>query len=226
MGLIKSNSLAVTLDNVHDALFFSKHLGSQQRSEVAGWIAARQGLPRCYAGMFAPTDYDFAHWPRLFTGEELKSNASTAHILGEEACRALLLLGAKAKPIGQALNLAMANFSERLNQSMPRQSGFFCCGTCSVALWRQLGAGGLDDPEKRLANGMKYLKKMRDGQGRWTRFPFHYTLLALSDLDSKLALEEMRYAALSAERSLKRDRGTDKYARRRRAVMERVLARV
>lgn len=225
MGLIKTNSLAATLDGVHDALFFGKQLGSKERTEVARWIAARQGLVRSYAGMFAPTDYDFAHWPRLFTGEELKSNASTAHILGEEACRALLLLGVKTKPVGQALSVAMANFSARLNQSMPRRSGIFCCGTCSVALWRQLAAGGLDDPEQRLANGLKHLKKMRDGKGRWKRFPFHYTLLALSDLDSKPALAEMRYAAPSAERSLKRDRGKDKYARRRRSVMERVLAK-
>lgn len=225
MELVKSNSLAAALDKVHDALFFGKQLKKKERAEAARWIAARQGLPRSYAGMFAPTDYDFAHWPRVFTGEELKSNAATAHILGEEACRALLLLGVKTKPVSQALSLAMANFTERLNQSMPRHSGFFCCGTCSVALWRQLAAGGLDDPEKRLANGMKYLKKMRDSKGRWLRLPFHYTMLVLSELEFPAALSELRYAAASAERSLRRERGRDKYARRRRSVMERVLAK-
>jgi len=226
MTLVKPRSLAQTLDAVNDALFTGKKLTRQEQAGAAKWIAGRQGLPRSYGGMFAPTDYDFAHWPRLYTGEELKSNASTAHILGEEACRALLLLDVKARPVSRALAAATANFIERLSGSIPPQSGLFCCGTCSVALWRHLAAGGLDDPEKRLAHGIKNLKKARDGQGRWRRFPFHYTLLALSELDFPAARSELRYAAVSAERSLKRDRGRDQYARRRRRVMERVLAKV
>jgi hypothetical protein len=226
MTLVKPRSLAQTLDAVNDALFSGKKLTLQEQTGAAKWIAGRQGLPRSYAGMFAPTDYDFNHWPRLYTGEELKSNASTAHILGEEACRALLLLDVKARPVSRALAAATASFSDRLSGSVPRQSGLYCCGTCSVALWRHLAAGGLDDPEQRLAHGIQQLKKARDGKGRWRRFPFHYTLLALSELDSRAALAEMRYAAPSAERSLKRDRGRDKYARRRRSVMERVLAKV
>jgi hypothetical protein len=68
MALIRTTSLAATLDAVDDALFFGRQLSSKERAEAAGWIAARQGLPRSYAGMFAPTDYDFAHWPRVFTG--------------------------------------------------------------------------------------------------------------------------------------------------------------
>jgi len=223
--LIKHNSLAATLDNVSDALFFARKLSKQDRAAAARWIAGRQGLPRSYAGMFAPTDYDFRHWPRVFTGEQLGSNAATAHILSQEACRALLLLDARHKPVTDALRSATASFLARLSEGQPRTSGFYCCGTCSVSLWRHLAAGGLDDPEKRLASGLKYLKTIRDGKGRWKRFPFYYTLLALSELDSRAALGELRYAAATAERSLQRDKGRGKHARRRRAVLKRVLAR-
>lgn len=225
MRLVKPNSLAATLDAINEAMFFARKLSRAEQAGAAQWIASRQGLPRSYAGMFAPTAYDFRHWPRVFTGEPLGSNASTAHILSEEACRALILLASPAKGPVAALATATANFLERLDQNHRRKSGFFCCGICSVALWRQLAVGGLDDPEKRLASGLKYMKTMRDGKGRWKRFPFHYSLLALSELDSRAALSEMRYAAASAERSLRRDTGRNKYARRRRMVMERVLAK-
>jgi len=226
MELVHPRSLSQTLDAINDALFSGITITKQERAAAAKWIAERQGLPRSYAGMFSPTDYDFARWTRVFTGEELKSNAATAHILSEEACRALLLLGASTKPVSRALSNATANFLERISKNHARHSGFFCCGTCSVALWRHLAAGGLDEPEKRLAHGLKYLKMLRTGKGRWDRFPFHYTLLAISELESRAAFAEMRYAAPAVERSLQRDRGTDKYARRRRVVMERVLAKV
>lgn len=225
MDLIKPNSLAATLDAVSDALFFEHKLSKQDRARAAKWIAARQGLPRSYGGMFAPTDYDFRHWPRVFTGEQLGSAAGTAHILSQEACRALILLKAPAKPVKDALAAASGSFIALIDRSQPRMSGFFCCGTCSASLWRHLCAGGLDDPGRRLANGLRHMKSMRDGKGRWKRFPFHYSLLALSELDSRAALSEMRYAAASAERSLRRDTGRDKYARRRRKVMEIVLAK-
>jgi hypothetical protein len=42
--------------------------------------------------MFAPTPGDFANGIRLFTGERISTGAATGHILGEEACRVLLLL--------------------------------------------------------------------------------------------------------------------------------------
>lgn len=226
MQLIKSSSLAETLDNIHDALFLGKPISKTERAEAAQWIAARQGLPRSYAGMFAPTDFDFQHWPRLFTGEELKSSAATAHILSQEACRALLLLNAPAKQVKTALATATASFLARIDASYAPKSGFYCCGTCSVSLWRHLAAGGLDDPAQRLAHGLKHMQELRDGKGRWKRFPFHYSLLALSELDSRAALAEMRYAAPIVERALKRQAGRDKYARRRRTVMERVLAKV
>ncbi len=223
--LIKPSSLAATLDNISDALFFGRRLSKQDRAAAARWIAARQGMPRSYNGMFAPTDYDFRHWPRVFTGEQLGSNAATAHILSQEACRALLLLDARSTAVDTALASATGSFVALQREHEPRRPGFWCCGTCTASLWRHLAAGGLDDPEKRLASGLRYMRTMRDGKGRWKRFPFHYSLLALSDFDTRAALGELRYAAAAAERSLQREKGRGKHARRRRAVLERVLAK-
>ena len=60
--------------------------------------------------------------------------------------------------------------------------------------------------------------------GRWRRFPFYYTLLALSELDPKLSKTEVLYAAPLCERLLQRHSGRDKYSRRRKALLEKILA--
>lgn len=71
--------------------------------------------------------------------------------------------------------------------------------------------------------GIRMLKERRDGRGRWTRFPYYYTLLALLEGGVKSALGEMRYAAPGLERMLKRPGSRDKYTVRRRTLAERVL---
>jgi hypothetical protein len=72
---------------------------------------------------------------------------------------------------------------------------------------------------------MRYLNEFRDGRGRWRRFPFYYTLLALTEIPGPGAVSEIRYAAPGLERMLGRRGGKDRYGQRRRAIAERVLAR-
>ena len=162
---------------------------------------------------------------RVFTGERIRSGAGTAHILGEEACRALILLSAPAAGVRKALADASAGMIHRLDSS-PRnvKTGTYCCGTCSASLWRHLAVGGLENAERLLAAALKTLKANRDG-GRWGHFPFYYTLLALSEIPLRPAIEEMRYAAPSCERLLKRRPKDDKYDSRRRDLAERILGK-
>ncbi|UCD09414.1 MAG: hypothetical protein JSU79_01880 [Dehalococcoidales bacterium] len=84
-------------------------------------------------------------------------------------------------------------------------------------------AGGLDNREARLTEGLKALRQRRDGSGRWRSFPFYYTLLSLTEIDIPLAVDEMKYAADVCERYLKRRATSDSLNRRRRLLMERVL---
>jgi hypothetical protein len=103
----------------------------------------------------------------------------------------------------------------------------YCCGTCSVALWRHLTTGGLADADRLLPAGMRALQSHRNGHRRWRRFPFHYTILALTEIDCPLAVAELRYAAPALERLVKTNpRGrADPYPLRRMRVAERALAR-
>lgn len=79
---------------------------------------------------------------------------------------------------------------------------------------------------QRLSSGVDILRVHRHTDGRWRRFPFYYTLLALLEVDDKKATREMEYAAPRLESILKRRDAGDQFASRRQAVAEQVLARI
>jgi hypothetical protein len=226
MNLVNEESLGATLDNIAQALFFAAPISKSDRAAAAGWIAARQGLPGSYAGMFAPLPLDFQAGVALFTGERVTSGAGTAHILGQEALRALHLLGPLSAKAAQALQRAEAGMAQRLGLSPDAPHGRYCCGTCSVAVWRNMLAGSFAPSEAFLAAGLAHLQSRRDGAGRWRGYPYHYALLALADLPQPQALAELRYSAPVLERLARRkpDAGSV-YAQRRTALAQRILAR-
>ena len=117
MNLIHENSLGKTLDAINDALFFEKQIPQDEARRTARWIAGRQGLPTSYAGMFAPTNEDYTEGVRLFTGERISSRVGAGHILGEEACRALLLLDVGLGDVENALKQAMHCMELQLRES-------------------------------------------------------------------------------------------------------------
>jgi hypothetical protein len=219
MDIVNPDSLSKTLDALNEAFFFLQPLTQLQKEQVAEWIASRQGKAGSYANMFAPTEIDFKEGARLFTGEIVPSRAATSHILGEEACRALILLDVKIDSARQALERASLGMIGRLGST----SGIYCCGKCTTALWRHLVVGGLNNSRHRLTTGLEALKARRDGEGRWRTFPFYYTLLALNEINSPLAIEEMKYASPVCERYLQRVSENDKTTQRRRVLLEKIL---
>jgi hypothetical protein len=222
------NSLAALVDRLEQKRYFGQSIPVRELLASAQEIASRQGLPDSYAGMFAPTRLDFRRGIRVFTGEPVRSGAATAHILGQECCRLLLKLRVKDRLVSAALARAESGMRERLrthDRTNARRVGFYCCGICTVSFWRHLAAGGLDSPGPRLEDGLRVLASLRTGSGRWKRFPFFYTLLALTELDVPAAGKELRWAAPAIERSLKALRGAGRFSRRRRAVLEQALAR-
>jgi hypothetical protein len=227
MKLVHPNSLAATLDALNEAFFMEHSLTRGERTLVIRWLASRQGIRGAYRGMIAPTPLDFKRGVRLFTGEKVISGAAIGHVLGEESSRALIMLNGSSPVAHEALKKSNKGMVRALMscETPTRVRGFYCCGTCTVAMWRHLAVGGLKQSRRRLGAGLKVLRKHRDGTGKWRRFPFYYTLLALSEIDGKLASGELRYAAPVCERYLKRHKAKNKYAKRRRLVIEKVLAK-
>lgn len=237
MGILVTDSLGATVDAVADAYFFGRKLDKAEREAVAGWIAGRQGAERSYFGLFAPTKLDFETGFKVFTGERIASVAGTSHIIGEEAMRAMMLLGVRGKQISASVEKAKTGFESVLgkNNSAKYAAGMFCCGICSVSYWRNLLSGGLDGGEKRLSLGFKALKAHRDGEGEWKRFPFHFTVLAAAEAAegafgtavAKAAKAEIKYAAPVIERFVRRKPKSDeKFSLRRHAALERALASI
>ena len=173
--------------------------------------------------MFAPTKKDFQSGLVLFTGEKVSSRVGLSHILGQESSRALILLNVKSAGVKLALEIANAGFMEYLKKYLIPKEGTYCCATCSCALWRHLSVGGLENGERILAAGIRTLKSLRDGKGRWKRFPFYYTLLILNEIELPAARKEMQYSAQACERLLKRRMKKDRISRRRYILAERIL---
>ncbi len=225
--LVYPNSLGDTLDAINAAVFYQKELPASLRGEAAAWIADRQGLPGSYAGMFAPTEYDYAFGALTFTGDPVRSGAATGHVLSEEACGALYRLNVDQPAARQALERARQAIFIRMEQSEPqgKWAGVYCCGLCSVSLWRHLVTSHAAEDDRRLENGLQELHRYRDGAGRWKRFPFYYTLLALSEMGLPAARSELIYAMPVAERMLRRYQKTpgSEHDHRRRIVLERAL---
>lgn len=224
--ILYKNSLAKTIDAVNEVLFYSKILPIKDKTEVCQWIAGRQGIEGSYARMFAPTVYDFKRGIRVFTGEKVTSGAATGHILGEETCRVLRLLKSNDRKVQNALRRASLGMTRRLMDSGRFQkSAVFCCGICTVSLWRNIAVHGLRLNRQYVRKSLRTFKKHRDGKGRWRGFPFYYTLLSLFEIGSCGAWTELNYARPVVERLVARQ-GSGKYGKRRKVLMERILEKL
>lgn len=230
MGLVNTRSLAETIDALDEVFFFGKPISSKERDEAAWWLASRQGLPGSYADMFAPTEADQGQGFAMFTGDRIATRAGSTHIMGEEASRLLILLDSPDPAVKQALTRARDGMVGRMLtlNGEPRYGdiGTYCCGACSCAYWRNLSVGGLIQQEERLMAGLDALRRHRQDTGRWRKFPFHYALLALTEMPLPEAKLEMEYAAPSCERLLKAAPKPGKYDVRRRALVEKALGMV
>jgi hypothetical protein len=226
--LLNTDSLADTVDAVQAVFFEGGAIPDGRRGDIARWIASRQGLSGSYRGLFAPTADDFADPIRVFTGEPRNSGAGTAYVLGQEAMTVLLRLGCGEPAVARAVDRADGLFQSVLDQAEEEGYvlGWYCCMNCTPAYWRGLAAGAYDRQEERLAKGLEMLRDRRDGKGRWSGWPFYYTLYALASIDLAAAREELVYAAPACERVDQRQSGNEPYASRRQALVERVLALV
>ena len=139
--LINGTSLSKTVDSVNGAQFDGRALSAAERSQVAQWIAARQGLAGSYADTFAGFPSERSKGIVLFTGERITS-ASARHILGEEASRALRVVRVRDPRVTRAIQAADEGLMRCLARAAAdprhRNPGLFCCGKCSVGLWRNL----------------------------------------------------------------------------------------
>jgi hypothetical protein len=226
---IDEDSLSRTVDSVAALGWDGAILPAAQCLDVARWIAARQGLPGAYADTFAGFAGELERGIVVFTGERITS-ASARHILGEETSRALRQLDVADGAVRRALDRANAGLMGCLERAArdPRNTnpGRYCCGKCTVGLWRNLQAGNLDRSEERLSKGIGELRGRRKGEQEWRAYPFWYTVLALTGVDLPESRRELGYAAPRLEPVARKRRPSTLYAQRRQDLARRALARI
>ncbi len=186
--------------------------------EALDWVLTRQGLEGAYYGMFLPTDQDLSQGVRLLTGERMRSNAATRHILSEEALRPLIVWGLRSS---SATQRALKGFNTILEAG--GKNGSWCCYTCTTSFLRALAAAKPNRGDHILQQGLKKIKEAHQPDGRWHGFPFYYTLLTLSEIKTQSAQAELRHAGKIAERLLKRYQGDDRKSRFRKLALEAAL---
>lgn len=226
--LAQRNNLAGTIDRIAAATFLGRKIPARERRVSAQFIASRLGLPGGYAGAFAETPAERRGTARVFTGENLGTTARRRHVLAEEACRALRLLGRIPAKSTTALRTAdtrlLAQFAHVRERHPESPRGTYCCPFCTVSVWRHAAAGGVQSFARELAEGLRHLRSRRDAAGGWQGFPFFYTLSALLEIDLPGARAELRYAAPHCARLLPTLRAAEPYVERRRELLRRVLA--
>jgi hypothetical protein len=217
-NILVSDSLQETLWRLEEV-----HQGFRKKSDVhveeaLEWVLSRQGLKGSYCNLFLPTSQDLTQGAQLLTGEHIKTNAATRHILGEEALRTIIVWNLEpSKPVKKA--------TEGFSQIIERggKSGSYCCYNCTIAFLRTLAVTKVDARDEILEKGLSKIKKAQSSDGRWHGFPFYYTLLFLSELDSPHAKNELKHAKKTAEGLLKRYSGNDRVSLFRRSALRAAL---
>ena len=221
MSILDSTSLVNTLDRFNQRILSGEGVPRSEGLEVARWIAGQQGLAGNYRGMFAPTPDDFEHGIHVYSGEAI-THASARHIMGQEAARAICLLGCQDVEVQAAYARATAWIP---TVSEAHTHGTFCCGRCTPAFWRHYWVADFPDKELLLTRGLEALKAMRLSDGTWGRYPFFYTVLTLLDIDLAQARAELQYARPVMQRYLCSAR-RGRFAARRKQILELALERI
>lgn len=219
------HSLSTTLDRINERHFLGESFDRIEAERTLDWLAGRFGTDSAYAGTFGVTEQDSRSKLYTFTGERLQS-ASLRHIHAEETCRAIILLNRCVKrdrlpELDAATSLLRACLESAHSKGKPR--GTFCCGPCTVSLWRHMAMGGLGDYARHLDDGIGVLTSHEDGAGTWRRFPFYYTLLALSEVDTPNSRRAVAYALPECGRRLRSIRQNTDFGVRRYELLSRIL---
>lgn len=230
MEYLDPTSLFKTIDNVSEAILFDLDIADDEKLQVAEFICEQQDNPNSYGNTFAPTDFDLKRDLVLFTGEKVKSRVGKCHMIGEEASRILRKMKLNNARVNDALNKAdkgLQNFIDSWSKNPKYEYGIYCCKLCSCALWINLASGGIYTDFSMLQSGLGYLKKHRDGNGKWTGFPYYYTIYVLNEIQDGFAKEELVYCAASIERRLKKKRKEEtKFDLRRNYICEQILDKI
>jgi hypothetical protein len=216
-------SLAQTIDLLNDALFHAKPVSEREKQHAVEVILEHQLHSGPHAGLFAAQKADSRTESHLFTGERLHTQLGPRNVISCETGRAILLLGLPIPHVAEVLERLQQRLTDECFATQYCQVGE--CAHSGIGFMRYLAVQDGREVEQRLVQHINTIAHSRDDKGKWKHIPFHYTLLALSEIDLPAAIDEMRYAAPALEKTMKRPGYVDApFDQRRRELAERVLS--
>jgi hypothetical protein len=151
---------------------------------------------------------------QLYTGEHLYTLLGPRNNLKLDAARILIQ---NEVPFNQ----------ERLMTWLDQDcfSNEYCyIGECAHSMMAYLRYLNVINNQEEVSKIIHCIHMQQDGKGRWSKFPFHYTLYTLLECGSEQAIAELKYAKPAIQRSLKkRSRMGNKYHDRKIQLMEQIL---
>jgi len=217
---IDETSLSGTIDAVDARLVEQEALPEEQRDRVVTFLLGRQVRWGRELGTFAPFPSEFEQGVRLFSGERLRTRLATLNVLSLESARILALLAGERTDVRNALaqtSIALGHTCFAVSHCVVGE-----CAHSSIAYMRDAASDRSGRRRNWIERHLRVLGAQRDGTGRWRRFPFYYTLLALLDVGTPSAYAELEYARPACLRVIGRASDSP-YADRRRRVVERTL---
>jgi hypothetical protein len=217
---IHETGLVKTIDAVGARLASGESILPAECERVVEWLLGRQVASGRDGGMFVPSPGEYEAGVRLFTGERLRTRVATRNVLTLEAARILSALASERADVRKALSrtsVAMGHACFAASHCVIGE-----CAHSSIAYMRGAASDRGGDHRKWIEDHLRVIRAHRDGKGRWKRFPFYYSLLALLEVGTPSANAELEYARPACRRVTGRA-PSDDYASRRRRILERVL---
>jgi hypothetical protein len=156
----------------------------------------------------------------LITGEKLATKLAVKNIKAVQKARLLSLLKDPSPADLQKL-LSLEDWIAK--QCFVKFCAVGECRHSSIAYLRYLGAFDDESTKLKIDSFVQTLSEHRDGKGRWKGFPFYYTLLVLSELDTDMARKESEYAVPACERAMNRLKEDDTFYMVKYATLGNVL---
>ncbi len=221
--LIDETSLSATIDAFNAQLAEDARLDAEEEVEVVSFLLGRQIGSGRNGGMFALSAGEYEAGVHLFTGERLRTRIAARSVLTLGATRILSAIGGDRVDVQEALARASAVMRRACFAAAHCVIGE--CAHSSIAYMRDAAIDRTGARRKWIEDHIRVICAHREGNGRWKRFPFYYTLLALSEVGTPSANAELDYARPACERVVRRA-STGVYGVRRKSLLRRVLGDV
>jgi hypothetical protein len=214
MDTPKKPGLAQSINAISRALIEGKIYSENEKAEIAAFIFDHKNPVDGFT--FYPTDAERIKGIQLVTGEKAKTQLLANNALELEALRILSILTPRDSRLLQ--------LHEKADQRLQKLCFYDICitGECaaaSIIFLRYLTTLTQNDHSEKIHCGLSSLKQMRDGSGRWRKFPFFYTLLWLTELTWPEAIHELAYALPAYQPLIKRYKNVNDETDRLRSII-------